>query len=433
MRKKILFFTNYILLLFCIFFFTSIFECVYAANNKSIYAGTSKVNITPGVPIPMSGYSGRKDNFKGVHDDLFARVIVFSDGEHKAAIIASDIIGYSHSLSEEIRRRIEQEAGISQEYILLTATHTHGGPSPRIYNSPSSDMIAYVDKLKEEIVNAVKEASGNLIPARIGAGTGECKMNINRRARRALGGIWLGYNPYGPCDHEVGVVRIDDLNGNTLAILINWPCHGTIMGSKNYQITGDWPGAAARYVEKQFNDKIIALVTAGASGDINPLLRVRDSSFKSSIEEVEMTGIYVGEEVVKVAKEINTSHTGLISALQRVVTLPGKKVPTPKFRDDGKYSFEPGPDVDIYLSVLKVGNIIFAGVSGEVMNEIGMKLKNQSPFVFTFMLTHCNGSSGYLVTDDSYSEGGYEVVSTKIMSGAEKAIIENLLDMINGL
>ena len=64
------------------------------------------------------------------------------------------------------------------------------------------------------------------------------------------------------------------------------------------------------------------------------------------------------------------------------------------------------------------------------MNEIGLKLKKQSPYKFTFMLTHCNGSSGYLVTDDSYEEGGYEVVSSRIMSGAENGIIENLLDMI---
>ena len=85
------------------------------------------------------------------------------------------------------------------------------------------------------------------------------------------------------------------------------------------------------------------------------------------------------------------------------------------------------------LSALKIGNIIFTGVSGEVMNEIGLKLKKRSPYTYTFMITHCNGSSGYLVTNDAYPEGGYEVRSTRVMAGAEKAIIENLLDMISGL
>jgi hypothetical protein len=49
------------------------------------------------------------------------------------------------------------------------------------------------------------------------------------------------------------------------------------------------------------------------------------------------------------------------------------------------------------------------------------------------MITHCNGSSGYLVTDAAYAEGGYEVNSTRAKSGAEKAIIETLLSMINEL
>ena len=156
-----------------------------------------------------------------------------------------------------------------------------------------------------------------------------------------------------------------------------------------------------------------------------------DGFIKLTKKVVEMTGIYIGEEVVKVAEKITTYPVREISAAQRVITLPGKKTPRSKFRENGKYKdVEPGPDVDVHLSALKVGNIIFTGVSGEVMNEIGLKLKKQSPYKFTFMLTHCNGSSGYLVTDDSYEEGGYEVVSSRIMSGAENGIIENLLDMI---
>ena len=58
---------------------------------------------------------------------------------------------------------------------------------------------------------------------------------------------------------------------------------------------------------------------------------------------------------------------------------------------------------------------------------LALKIKN------TYMITHCNGSSGYLVTDAAYSEGGYEVRTTRVMSGAEKGITENLVEMINGL
>jgi hypothetical protein len=89
--------------------------------------------------------------------------------------------------------------------------------------------------------------------------------------------------------------------------------------------------------------------------------------------------------------------------------------------------------VKVRLSAIKVGNIIFAGVSGEVFNQIGVKIKEKSPYNYTLVITHCNGSSGYLVTDDAYAEGGYEVNSTRVKSGAEKGIIDNLLEMINEL
>ena len=52
-------------------------------------------------PILMSGYGGRNAPFKGVHDDLYARVIVFSDGLDKAVLITADVIGFSNSFWEE--------------------------------------------------------------------------------------------------------------------------------------------------------------------------------------------------------------------------------------------------------------------------------------------------------------------------------------------
>ena len=55
-----------------------------AIPEKTFLAGSSKIRITPDIPIPMSGYGGRTAPFKGVHDDLYARVIVLSDGTNKA-------------------------------------------------------------------------------------------------------------------------------------------------------------------------------------------------------------------------------------------------------------------------------------------------------------------------------------------------------------
>jgi hypothetical protein len=403
-------------------------SCTTEGGEGSFSAGVAKTNITPSIPIVMSGYSARKDPFKGIHDALFATAIVFDDGINKAAIISAEVIGFSFTQWDEITKRVEKETGIQQKYVLLSPVHNHGGPSTRLYtDNPDKDLLAYNEELKNKLVTITQEAANSLKPALIGSGKGICKMNMNRRARNFRGGLRLGKNPYGLCDHEVGVVRIDGVKGTPFAVFINWPCHATVMGGKNYLITGDWPGATRRFVEKEYNNTVFALITAGASGNIDPIYRVLPDFRRGETEEI---GIILGEEVVRVAKEIKTIAGCSISAIQRVITLLGKERGE---SDLPQKTYKPGPNVDVHLSLLKVGDIIFVGVSGELFTEIGLKIKELSPFKYTYVLTHCNGSSGYLVTDDAYPEGGYEVRTTRILSGAEKGIVNTIAEMMKEL
>jgi hypothetical protein len=417
-----------------------------SAPQKNLLAGAAKVMITPATPIPMSGYGGRKGPFKGVHDDLYLRVVVFSDGENKAAVISAELIGLSNAFWEEVTQKIETETGIKKDYILLTSIHTHSGPTTTVYGEDNSpEVLAYVEDLKSKIVTATRDAMKKMVPASIGAGKGECKMNTNRRAMDGKGGISLGVNPYAPCDHEVGVIRVDDKAGNTMALLMNWPCHAVVLGPKNYQITSDWPGAAAKYAETGIGGNVVAPVIVGASGDINPVYGPHiDFETNSSYAYGKDA---IGEDLANVSmavmKDIKTSSVGRISAAQRVISLPAKerdnsKGLQPERKDDGT--------LKVRLSVLRIGSVILTGVSGEVFNQISVKMRNQSPYTNTFMISHCNGSSGYLVTDDSYPvtgksgyadkttpKGGYEPGSTRAKSGAEAGIINNLLEMINEL
>ena len=161
MKKKSSFLmTAWILTFFCVLLFATDCNELFAANKGTISAGTAKVIITPKVPIQMAGYGGRKEPFKGVNDDLFLRVIAFSDGVNKAAIMAADIIGITFPFWEETIKLIESETGIPKENILLCGTHTHGGPNYRLsrYESPPPEVISYRNELKEKFVPTLKEA-----------------------------------------------------------------------------------------------------------------------------------------------------------------------------------------------------------------------------------------------------------------------------------
>ncbi len=421
-------------ILFCCFLVTVISGFTYyPPSSGSIAAGTAKINITPAAPIPMSGYRSRTKPFEGIHDSIYARAIVFSDVDNKAVIISAEIIGLSNSFCEETSSLIEQEVGIKKENILLSVIHNHSGPITRVYSDDvSPEVIAYANELKQKLVELVMEADRNLQPVSLGAGKGECRMNINRRAEDGKGNIQLGRNPYGPCDHEVGVVRIDDAEGNILSLLLNWPCHAVVMGPRNHFISGDWPGATSRYIEDSLKRSVVAPILIGASGDINPIYgpHIDFVDVNSYAYALDAIGYDLGKEAIRVSQDIHTLSTGTIKAIQKNIYLPGKADEANRLHHQ---EYNPGNEVEVRLSAIKIGNVIFAGVNGEVFNQIGVKLKNLSPYSNTFFLTHCNGSCGYLVSDEAISKGGYEVSSTSARSGAESGIIEGFLQMINEL
>ena len=281
----------------------------------------------------------------------------------------------------------------------------------------------YVEHLKDKLVMVSVEATVKMHPFRMGLGKGRCAMNINRRAIFADGGIWLGRNQDGPCDHEVAILKFEDLQGDLVGLHINWPCHGTSSGQDNYQITGDWPGAAARFVGKQLNGETVIGITSGAAGDINPIYGPGDN-----FHEIEAVGFNLAKEVVKVLPGIETLPAGTVNAMQKTICLPGKKRGESRFPQN---EYEAGPDVEIRLSAMKIGNTVFAGISGEVMTEIGMEIKAKSPYSGTILITHCNGSSGYICTDEAFGEGGYEVQVTRLMPGAEEEVMQELTELIS--
>ena len=113
-----------------------------------------------------------------------------------------------------------------------------------------------------------------------------------------------------------------------------------------------------------------------------------------------------------------------------ILVLPGKKRLNKRSITE---DFEKGEDVEVRLSALRFGDVVFTGISGEVMTEIGMQVKEKSPVNSLAFITHCNGASGYICTDNAFPEGGYEIMVTRLMPGAEKVIADNLFEMIKAL
>jgi hypothetical protein len=423
----------------------------------------------------MAGYAGRTQGFQRIHDHLYVRAIVLSNGASKAVLLSWESLFMPNRIWEELSQRISKEFGIPVENMILAGEHDHAAPSlagmfgggrnpqrapgnappntpPRPFRTPSPQALAYTAQVQEAAFQAVRRANENLRPARFGYGTGKAYVNVNRREFMPGHGWDLGYNPDGPSDKTVAVLKFEDeSSGKPIAVFINYPVHGVVMGDDNLAVSGDLPGATSRYVEEYYqgkfhmrndagpemavraertvsDDSFVAVWTSGAAGDQNPI--VEDSGEDFSM--VDALGRILGEESVRVANSITRMADQVkISGGQTVVTCLGRR-PTPGQHPANRqdYKFDEADPVDIRLSLVKINDVAVAGVSGEVLTPIYLHLMRETPISHTIMVTHANGSSGYIPNDAAYDQVSYEVVSTRLKPGcAEDAIVNGLLDL----
>jgi hypothetical protein len=399
----------------------------------------------------MSGFANRTQGFKAIHDNIYVRAIVLDDGTTQAALVAWELIFVPDTVWAEVSRRIAAEVGIRPENLLLAAVHDHGAPSLSGGGSQAAaNTASYTEKVEDAAVEAVRRAKAQLQPARFGIGTGTAFLNVNRREFTPDQRGWLGYNENGPSDKTVTVLRFEDLSGKPIAFFINYPVHAVVMGSENYQVTGDLAGATSRFVEQHYlgndhprsdggprlalrreeraaGDGVVALWTSGAAGDQNPVSMAGGEDFML----VDAMGKILGEEVVRVAGGIRTAPQARIWGGQQVVTCPGRRLEGGQ-RPRGEYKWMDSDPVNIRLGLVMIDNVALAGVSGEVFTLIHQRLRKESPFAHTVMVTHANGSSGYIPDDTAFDQVSYEITTSHLKPGcAEKAIVNGFLNLMS--
>ncbi len=88
-------------------------------------------------------------------------------------------------------------------------------------------------------------------------------------------------------------------------------------------------------------------------------------------------------------------------------------------------------DFNLPIQVLKIGNIILAGLPIELFNEYGQIIKEKSKYKNTLTVGYTNGMLGYVYTPESYDKGDYEAWSSPFHKTTGDFIVENVLDIIS--
>jgi len=414
-----------------------------AACGATLKAGVGKVDITPPPGIRLWGYSDRKSPATGTLDPLYARVLVLEVGSQSLALVSVDL-GRSFGPTSLDWLRNATRNYVS--FLIVAATHTHSGPV--IQDEYPSGTPAWETAALEKIAKAIAEARQHLTTAQIGSGYGSAFIGHNRLRVNSDGSVsWFERNitqvPTAPGDGTVSVLRVDTTDGQPLAILVNYACHPVVFGSDNLQYSADFPGVMVRTVEDAFEGKPICFFLQGAAGDINPYYAVTPIE-QNAIEMRGRTGQMLGDEAVRIAKEIHT-HADAQPELQfaedslgaRLRWEPNKwrEAMIAVFGASGSEPFAPRFD-EIRLPVTTVlidRRIAILSMPGEPFVEYQITWRQRCPVADAFLIGYANGYNGYFPSIRSAIQGGYGATNpaTWVEIGAGERMLDTGVTRIN--
>jgi neutral ceramidase len=405
-------------------------------NRGSLNVGAARIDITPN---DLTGLTNLwRTPFDGVHDPIYVRALIVDNGINCATVIAADLVEFGDT--SELRNQIQQQFGIPASNILITASHDHNAPRVGSVTPGATAQVGgpaterYTNFVYKRILEAVRQAKAALRPARVGVGRGTADVNTNRDIYTPEG--WtMGANPDRHSDKTVWVVKFESASSEPIAILMNYAVHSVVLGPYNTLVTGDLAGAAERYIENHYGDKVVALWTLGAAGDQNPkYMNHHESPPQCSEKGYQMMttfGQILGEEVIRVADQIKRKSSNVrIEAQEKVVSCPARIPP----RDAQRKGMEVKKvdSLDIHLGLLLIDHIALTWVSGEVVTDIYRHLKKESPFSNTIMITITNDRVGYIIHDAGYDTPTFASTAFPLERGhAEPAIVNGLIEMIS--
>jgi len=382
--------------------------------KMSLKAGIAKVDITPPVGVYLTGFGNREKPSMGVKLPLKAKCLVLKDEKEKIALIGADLIGLGKKVTQEIKKSIKEKTGI--ENVVILCSHTHSGPeTSNLINMAAVDET-YLNILPRILAGGVFSASQDMEEIEIGSGKGKARgLTFNRRK-----------NTFTPVDEEVNILKIK--GNNFLIHLVNYTCHGVVLGPQNLLIYPDYPGEVQRYAEMYLGG--VVMFTNGCCGNIDPISYYRKWG-SGTFTEAERMGKIIAAETLKISLNIKTSSEIKLSFKKKEIKLPltwpkvsevenlykeakdyanlhkgyaqnmitwsEKVLKRVKEKDTPSHLFS-----EIYL--LSLNDTALISLPGEVYVQIGQKIKRESSFSHTLVLGYANEVVGYIASKDDFEE-----------------------------
>jgi len=398
----------------------------FTATPGPLKVGWGVNLITPEIGVPMAGYGARKGApTTGVHDELYVKALVISDGKDYAAIVGADMLLVPPNVADLVREEVAKQTPLTPNDILFGASHTHDGPG-----AFGPGLASYVTGgkydpkipifLASAFSSAIVKAYQSMETGKIAHSSVMLPDRIRNRARKD-----------GPVDPELSYL-VAQKDSGARYVLVNFSAHPTNVDDDFMQFTAEYPGFLQTFVEKATGATVGYL--GGALGSMSP----RAPEAATGIERAQLFGEALGQTVVEAVNAIPDT-AWKASADVNSVGVPLDLPPFQMRPVSNSWRLSPivvqllGIQHAGWMQAVRVGNLQFVGVPCDFSGEISADWKRwaEQKNLDLWTSSFCAGYIGYVSPDKYYNEPdaakGYETGFMSWIGPHQEAFFTSLM------
>lgn len=445
-------------------------------------AGRGVIRFTPDI-LPRS----KRETYTRILDDPCIRIVLL-ETEARFAFVAVELANIDMDIQAMILDLIQTKGGVPADQIFFHLNHVHSTPHgwpPFGRDKLPEDEFKKIKPFCAAITNAAEEALSQALTglreAVIGIGHGMCRSCVVNRNVLTDEGWWLGSGESGPRDESIGILRLDDLQGQTIAILYIYNLVPSIFdySTRDFEagltrtVSADIAGAASAYIEAEFPGAV-AVYCTGAAGDTWPAftamynlvgrggrLRTKDLGDRAFVLG-ELLGERLGQQTVIAADAITCEPLdGPIRIAFDTVSFEGRD------EDSAVHEMRPrremewqscGEERTMEIPFFFLGNkAVFIGLHCQVGVRTVMRVQDASPMGVTGLLSFSTigmeappkGSGGtgpgkgpdpgkgpsgvrkYMPERDAYERVEYCAQNSVVMPGSAEKLGDRLIEFLS--
>lgn len=367
--------------------------------GDTMQIGWAKLDLLPDHPTPMAPSEARDGkHFTKVEDTIYVRAFVFDNGKERAAYVTADLLIIPPSVTAILKERLP-EVGLSLDHVLLTATHTHssiggwvdgyvGGRFAGAYDPTVETFIA------DRIIESLRLADADKEPARIGMEKIPMwPMVVNRLAGNK-----------GTTDPYIRMVRVQKDSGEN-GLIVSYAAHATCLPDTFMYIHRDYPAYLTKYLRTHPRINFVAF-SAGAVGSMGPAL-----GHLGPWGQQEQLAADLFHASMQIWNHMDLEYQTEIATQQVPIMLR-----EPNYKVSDLWRIRPWVfkelfgDVDVYMSQLRIGDIVFISTPCDFSGELVAPIDSLATAQGKKLMIHSfnGGYCGYITRDKWQKYDSYE-------------------------